>query len=84
MVGEAEHGYRAVELGLSLKPDVILMDLLMPGLAGVEAIGELIRGGSTSRIVVLTSSVDDRMVLAAIRGLDGSGNGCVKRHRGRE
>ena len=62
-----EHGYRAVELGLSLKPDVILMDLLMPGLAGVEAIGELIRGGSTSRIVVLTSSVDDRMVLAAIR-----------------
>lgn len=67
VVGEAEHGHRAVELGLSLKPDVILMDLLMPGISGVEAIRELAEGGCTSRIVVLTSSVDDGMVLAAIR-----------------
>ncbi len=67
VVGDAADGFQAVEMGLRLEPDVILMDLLMPGKTGVEAIRELKETGCKSRIVVLTSSVDDRFVVQAVR-----------------
>jgi DNA-binding NarL/FixJ family response regulator len=67
LVGEAETGDRAVELGQSLAPDVILMDLRMPGLDGIEATRRLIRTGSQSAIVMLTMFEDDDSVFAAMR-----------------
>ncbi|GAA3140225.1 response regulator transcription factor [Planomonospora alba] len=66
VVGEAADGARAVELARALDPDVILMDLRMPGTDGVAAIKELARTGSRARVLVLTTYDTDRDVLPAI------------------
>jgi DNA-binding NarL/FixJ family response regulator len=67
IVGEADTGERAVELTASCTPDVILMDLRMPGLDGIEATRRLTRSGSTAAVVVLTMFEDDDSVFAAMR-----------------
>lgn len=67
IVGEADTGERAVELAASLAPDVILMDLRMPGLDGIEATRRLTRSGSAAAVVVLTMFEDDDSVFAAMR-----------------
>jgi DNA-binding NarL/FixJ family response regulator len=67
IVGEAETGERAVELTASCTPDVILMDLRMPGLDGIEATRRLTRSGSAAAVVVLTMFEDDDSVFAAMR-----------------
>jgi DNA-binding NarL/FixJ family response regulator len=67
IVGEADTGARAVELAASLAPDVILMDLRMPGLDGIEATRRLTRSGSAAVVVVLTMFEDDDSVFAAMR-----------------
>ncbi|SIO89819.1 response regulator transcription factor [Nocardiopsis sp. JB363] len=66
VVGEASDGARAVELARSLEPDVILMDLRMPGTGGVAAIRELARLGVPSRVLVLTTYATDSDVGPAI------------------
>lgn len=58
VVGEAGDGREAIEQARKLKPDVILMDIAMPGLGGLEAALELKREGSPSRILVLTQYDD--------------------------
>jgi DNA-binding NarL/FixJ family response regulator len=67
VVGEAEDGLRAVELGRRLEPDVILMDVRMPNLDGVEATRRLVQDGSRARIVILTTYDLDEYVHQAIR-----------------
>jgi len=67
IVGEADTGGRAVELATALNPDVILMDLRMPGLDGIEATRRLNQAGSGAAIVVLTMFEDDDSVFAAMR-----------------
>ncbi|MDT7783854.1 MAG: hypothetical protein QOF58_2273 [Pseudonocardiales bacterium] len=67
VVGEAENGRRAVELAAELLPDVILMDLSMPVMDGVEATREVIRGRPESIVVVLTSFSDQTRVSDALR-----------------
>jgi DNA-binding NarL/FixJ family response regulator len=67
VVGEADDGLRAVELGRRLAPDVIMMDVRMPNLDGVEATRRLVEGGSAARIVILTTYDLDEYVHAAIR-----------------
>lgn len=67
IVGEATNGKEAVQAAMALHPDVILMDLLMPVMSGVEAIRALRGDGCESHIVALTSSVEDKTVLEAIR-----------------
>ena len=67
IVGEAETGQRAVELAEQLTPDVVLMDLRMPDLDGIEATRRLCRGTPTAAIVVLTMFEDDDSVFAAMR-----------------
>ena len=66
VVGEAGDGAEAVRLAGLLEPDVILMDLRMPGMDGVTAIGELARRGSPARVLVLTTYDTDSHVLSAI------------------
>jgi len=66
VVGEAADGAEAVRLALALSPDVVLMDLRMPLMDGVTAIGELARAGSTARVLVLTTYDSDSYVLPAI------------------
>jgi DNA-binding NarL/FixJ family response regulator len=67
VVGEADTGDRALEQAAALTPDVILMDLRMPGLDGIEATRRLTRSGSTAAVVVLTMFEDDDSVFAAMR-----------------
>jgi DNA-binding NarL/FixJ family response regulator len=66
VVGEAGDGARAVELARSLEPDVVLMDLRMPGMSGVDAIRELNRSQVVSRVLVLTTYASDGDIGAAI------------------
>ncbi|MEU8528870.1 response regulator transcription factor [Streptomyces sp. NPDC048629] len=66
VLGEAPDGVRGVELALSLDPDVILMDLRMPGGGGVDAIAELTRRGARARVLVLTTYDTDSDTLPAI------------------
>jgi DNA-binding NarL/FixJ family response regulator len=66
VVGEASDGAEAVRLARALQPDVVLMDLRMPGTDGVGAIRELLRLGVPCRIVVLTTYDADADVLPAI------------------
>ncbi|MEU7857447.1 response regulator transcription factor [Nonomuraea sp. NPDC049141] len=66
VLGEASDGAEAVRLAQSLAPDVILMDLRMPGMDGVTAITELARQGIAARVLVLTTYDTDSHVLPAI------------------
>jgi len=72
IVGEAENGEQAVELARTLDPDVILMDVRMPSLDGVEATRQLVDGGTSARILVLTTfDVDEYVYAAVVAGASG-------------
>jgi NarL family two-component system response regulator LiaR len=66
-VGEAADGNEAVQLARSLKPDVILMDMVMPRKSGLEAIIEIKRENPEARILVVTSFDEDDKVFPAIK-----------------
>jgi DNA-binding NarL/FixJ family response regulator len=66
VVGEAGDGEEAIRLAAVLRPDVILMDLRMPGMDGVAAITELTSRGDPARVLVLTTYDTDGYVLSAI------------------
>ncbi|WP_045747473.1 response regulator [Actinoplanes rectilineatus] len=66
VVGEAGDGAEAVRLAAVCEPDVILMDLRMPGVDGVTAIRQLTEAGSTAKVLVLTTYDTDSHVLPAI------------------
>jgi DNA-binding NarL/FixJ family response regulator len=67
VVGEAADGREAVEAARTLDPDVVLMDLVMPVLDGVEAMRRIHERRPGTRVVVLTSFTDDDKLLAAVR-----------------
>jgi two-component system, NarL family, response regulator LiaR len=67
LVGEAKDGYEAVVKTRSLKPDVILMDLVMPRMDGLEAISQIKRENEKAQILVLTSYSEDNKVFSAIK-----------------
>jgi NarL family two-component system response regulator LiaR len=72
VVGEAEDGEEAIRKAKSLKPDVILMDLVMPCVDGAAAIAEIKRCLPDVKIIVLTSFEDDAKIDAAMEaGADG-------------
>jgi DNA-binding NarL/FixJ family response regulator len=66
VLGQASDGAEAVRLAEALRPDVILMDLRMPGMDGVAAITELASRGVAARVLVLTTYDTDSYVLPAI------------------
>jgi DNA-binding NarL/FixJ family response regulator len=66
IVGEAADGEEAVARAVELEPDVILMDLVMPTLDGVSAMREVRRRCPHSRVIVLTSFLDDDRLLPAL------------------
>jgi NarL family two-component system response regulator LiaR len=67
LVGEAVDGVEAVQKAGSLQPDVILLDLVMPRMDGIEAIGEIKRENPAARILVLTSFAEDDKVFSAVK-----------------
>ncbi|MFF3554929.1 response regulator [Streptomyces tsukubensis] len=66
VLGESSSGVEAVDMTFRLDPDVVLMDLRMPGGNGVDAIAELTRRGARSRVLVLTTFDTDTDTLPAI------------------
>lgn len=67
VVGVAQDGAQAVELAERLKPDLVLMDLMMPGVNGVEATRQIHNAHPEIKILVLTTFDDDEWVFDAIR-----------------
>jgi DNA-binding NarL/FixJ family response regulator len=67
LVGEASDGLEALRLSRELDPDVILMDVRMPNMDGVEATRRLVESGARARVLVLTTFDLDEYVYAAIR-----------------
>ena len=67
VVGEAYNGAMAIEENKKLNPDVILMDLIMPEMDGIEAIGLITKDQPEAKILVLTSFITDDKVFPAIK-----------------
>jgi len=66
IVGEAENGLRGVELAAELKPDVVLMDLVMPVLDGIGATARIKAADPSVQVVALTSFIEEEKVTAAL------------------
>jgi DNA-binding NarL/FixJ family response regulator len=71
LVGEAADAQDAIELVVDLRPDVVLMDLRLPGMSGVEVIEQLGLLAPASRVLVLTRSEHNRVVEAIVAGASG-------------
>jgi DNA-binding NarL/FixJ family response regulator len=67
IVGEAGDGYEAIRLAEELRPAIVLMDVSLPGIDGIEATRRLIIRGSESRVVILTMHGDPALVARAVR-----------------
>ncbi|MDQ2985086.1 MAG: response regulator transcription factor [Actinomycetota bacterium] len=67
VVGEAADGASAIEAARDLRPDIVLLDLSMPGMSGLEALPQLREASPDSEVVILTASGTDDNLLAAIR-----------------
>jgi two-component system, NarL family, response regulator LiaR len=67
VVGEASNGEEALRMARRLEPDVVLMDLLMPVMDGIEATGKIRRELPNTEVVALTSVLEDASVAGAIR-----------------
>jgi NarL family two-component system response regulator LiaR len=67
VVGEAANGVEAVDLARRLQPDVVLLDLVMPEMDGIEATSRIIEDSPLSRVIILTSFGEEDKVFPAIR-----------------
>ncbi|AIF66942.1 response regulator [Terribacillus saccharophilus] len=66
IIGQASNGRDGIQLVLTEKPDVVLMDLIMEDGTGIEATKEIITAGSVAKIIILTSFYDDEQVFPAL------------------
>src|SRR5215470_8548205 len=67
VVGEAGTGDEAVEQAMTHQPDVVVMDIRMPGMSGVDACRKIVQQLPNTRVVMLTSFAEDELLFAAIR-----------------
>ncbi len=81
VVGEAENGETAVRLSGELQPDVVLMDLRMPGIGGMVAIEQILAQWPQMAIVILTTYNEDELM---IRGLQDGARGFLLKDTGRK
>lgn len=66
VVGEAGSAAEAIDLASRLRPDIVLMDIRLPGGSGVEACAEVVRQSPSSRVIMLTSYAEDDLLFEAI------------------
>jgi NarL family two-component system response regulator LiaR len=66
VVGEAVNGIQAVELEQKLNPDVVMMDMVMPGLTGTQATAQIIAQNPDAHILILTSFSEDESLIEAL------------------
>jgi DNA-binding NarL/FixJ family response regulator len=67
VVGEAENGVDAIQASKDIRPDIVLMDIGLPGLNGIEATAELLRHSPATKVVILSMYGDENSVVGAIR-----------------
>jgi DNA-binding NarL/FixJ family response regulator len=67
VVGEAGTAREAVEAVSKLRPDVVVMDIRLPGASGIDACAEIVEHYPDTRVIILTSYAEDEMLFAAIR-----------------
>jgi DNA-binding NarL/FixJ family response regulator len=67
VIGEAVDGAEALRMSRALRPDVVLMDLLMPGMDGVTAIGRIRKELPETQVLALTSVLEDALVVGAVQ-----------------
>lgn len=67
VVGEARDGVEALQMVNSLRPDILLLDLAMPNVAGMDALREMTTGGVPTKTIVLTGLIDKVQVLEALQ-----------------
>lgn len=82
VVGEATNGLEAVAVVKALDPDVVLMDVVMPGLSGIEATRQIKKSNPTAAVLVLSAYDDDRYVLGLLEA--GAAGYVLKCARGQE
>lgn len=68
VIGQAADGEAAVALSESEQPDIVLLDILMPGMSGLEVLGKIKAVSPTSKVLLLTGSESEEDLVAAIRG----------------
>ena len=66
VVGEADDGDEAITQTLELKPDILLLDVAMPRLPGLEAMRAIMSGSPTVKILLLTSTITTQQIIAAL------------------
>lgn len=66
-VGEAANGLEAIQMVQTLNPDIVILDLVMPGMKGIEVINSLKSNHPETRILVLTSFSEDEKIVSAIK-----------------
>ncbi len=66
LVGEAENGSQAIEMYRTLRPDIVLMDIVMPDMGGIEAIRSIRTEDPTANIIALTSFSDEQLIGQAL------------------
>lgn len=81
LVGEAADGSEAIRLAAELKPEIVLMDLSMPGIGGIEAIEQIKDLDLPLEIVILTTYADDELI---VRGLRAGARGYLLKDAGRK
>ncbi|HEY4383252.1 MAG TPA: response regulator transcription factor, partial [Ktedonobacteraceae bacterium] len=67
VVGEADSGEKAIRMAEELTPDVVLMDLIMPGMGGVEATRKVKQVSPHTQVIILTSYHEDEHIFPALR-----------------
>lgn len=67
IIGEASTAREAIELVNQLQPDVVMMDIRLPGMSGIEACEEITRKYPNTKVIMLTSYAEDEMLFSAIR-----------------
>ena len=67
IAGEAENGRQAVELFKSLKPDLVIMDIIMPEMGGIDAVREIVKANPSAKVLMCSSMGQQSLVVEAIQ-----------------